>query len=531
MLNMNSIFSDGMVLQRQKKVKVFGRATANQKVIVTIPERGIQVEGQADANEEFQIQLPEQEVGEPCTLVVTAGQEKLEFHDVLFGEVWFAGGQSNMELELGNCKQGPEELARLAQEKKETGKDSDIRFYFTVKMPYENEEWKAKQKASHWCSVNDESAHILSAVGYFAAKRIQEKLQVPVGVINCNHGGTSISCWMKLAELETFENGRWYIQEYQKLVGDKSNEEYLAEMEEYQKTLDNYLKTVERIKEEAASRGETVSGEQMNELAGPYPWPQPQGWLSPYRPGGLAETMLAKVVPYTVRGICYYQGEEDSNRWERYADMLSHLITIWRELWQEENLPVLLMQLPMFLEKGAQDDGSWVGIRRAQEQISKEKEQVYLVPLCDLGEYDNIHPVDKLTPGTRLGGMILNTVYGQKEEGMPMVYAGSFAEAGTLTLYFNNSGGGILVGKNAQGEEPDLISARQAEQEGIEIQGFEIAGADGRFYKADAYVERDFILLTSPEVPKPLLARYAWANYIRANVYNKQGLPLVPFLG
>ena len=100
-------------------------------------------------------------------------------------------------------------------------------------------------------------------------------------MINCNHGGTSISCWMKLEELESFENGRWYIQEYQKLVGDKSNEEYLAEMEEYQKTLDNYLKTVERIKEEAASRGETVSGEQMNELAGPYPWPQPQGWLSP----------------------------------------------------------------------------------------------------------------------------------------------------------------------------------------------------------------------------------------------------------
>lgn len=529
MLKMNSIFSDHMVLQRQKKVAVFGEAKPDEMVTVMIPERSVKETGRADANGHFMVMLPEQEAGKACTLVVATIEEEFCFEDVLFGEVWFAGGQSNMELELGNCKQGPEELQCLKQQKA-SGKDCGIRFYYTVKMPYENEEWLAKEEKAHWCSVADESGHTVSAVAYFAAKRIWQELQVPVGIINCNHGGTSVSCWMGLEELKGFVNGRWYVEEYKKLIGDKSDEEYLAEMEEYHKTLDDYLILVENLKKEACEKGEELSGGQLEELAGPYPWPEPQGGLSPYRPGGLAQTMLFKVVPYTVRGIWYYQGEEDSNRSERYEDMLVHMICYWRGLWNEEKLPFVLLQLPMFLEKGIADDGSWVGIRRAQEQVSQKLDAVSLVPLCDLGEYNNVHPVDKKTPGVRLANYCLDEVYGCGVDGRPMVYAGSFAEAGTLTLYFEHSYGGICIGRNAQGEEPDLLTAQQAEQDNIAICGFEIAGADGRFYPADAYVERDFVILSSPKVPKPFLARYAWANYMRANVYNKAGVPLVPFV-
>jgi sialate O-acetylesterase len=456
--------------------------------------------------------------------------EEVRFANVLFGEVWLAGGQSNMELELGNCKQGNEELAWIAQQAKERGSYDDIRFFFTVKAPYEDEEWTAKQAQMRWHSIAHESGHTVSAVAYFAAKRIQRQLQVPVGIINCNHGGTSISCWIQKEELLSFPEGKLYWQEYGELVGNKTDEMYLQEMEDYNQVLEAYNTAFARETKNAAKRGEELSAEQMEERIGAYPWPQPQGWLSPYRPAGLVETMLMKVVPYTVRGIWFYQGEEDSNRAVRYEVMLTRLIAHWRNLMQEE-LPFVIVQLPMFLEKGATDLGDWVSIRRAQAQVADTVSGVSLVSLCDLGEYNNIHPVDKRTPGTRLGVHTLDVVYGCAVNGRMMRYSGSFVEAGTLTVYFDDSCGGILINRAEQGLEPVLVTARQAQQEGIAIEGFEVAGADGRFYPADAYVEQEFILLTSREVPMPLTARYAWADYTRANVYSKAGMPLQPFAG
>lgn len=529
MIQMNRIFSDNMVLQRGEPVNIFGKAAPESQIEIAIPEREIKVVVTAFEDGQFLARLPSQDVGEPVTLVISeleTGSTK-RFINVRYGEVWMAAGQSNMEFELQNAKQGAAELIHL-EEMRQKGMEPDIYYYFAEKMGYESEEALEREAASCWRSVTDEDVKRLSAVGYFAAKVLAEKLSVPVGIINCNHGGTSISCWMDKPYLNSFAEGAWYIKQYEELVKDKSNEEYLAEMKDYKKLLEEYQALTNRLTKEAEERGETLSGEQLNELAGPYPWPEPQGWLSPYRPGGLYETMFKKLLPYTIKGVWYYQGEEDGPRSSRYEAMLTHLIAEWREGFQKE-LPFFIMQLPMFLEKGLPEQGFFTGIRRAQEQVAQNVSSVTLIPLCDLGEYDNIHPIDKKTPGIRLGNMTWGTIYEGKEEVRAMKYAGYFMEAGTLAVYFDETAGGFMINEAKQGEEPSLITVEEAKKKEVAISGFEIAGTDGIFYPADAVIERSFVILSSTDVPSPMVVRYGQKDYIYCNLYNKQGIPLVPF--
>lgn len=522
------VFSDNMILQREKPVAVFGMAKPQEQITVSLKQRQAAVTVTAEKNGYFIAYLPAQQCGEADTLTISSSDETISYDNILFGEVWYAGGQSNMEFELQNAQSGQEELALL--QKKNDEEAAPIRFYYTEKMPYETEEWKEKIAASCWRDVREEQAKHLSAVAYYAAKQVRDQLQVPVGIINCNHGGTSISCWMSLSYLETFEDGRYYIKQYQELVGDKTNEEYLSEMEDYQKILDEYLTKVEDLKKAAQKDGKTLSGEQINELAGSYPWPEPQGWLSPYRPGGLFETMVKQVCPYTVRGIWFYQGEEDSRRYSRYQNMLTHFISYYRFLWKEE-LPFMILQLPMFLEKGQKEEGIFAGIRKAQKAVSETVAGVALVPLCDLGEYDNIHPVDKLTPGTRLGNMTLNRIYEKGPGQKSMQVKGFFSEGGSLAVYFDSGDEPLFLNTAPQGAEPSLKPLSEATKDGTSVSGFEIAGADGIFYPAEAIFERGFLLLYAKEVPAPIAMRYAARDYIVSNLYNKDHMPLEPYFG
>ena len=545
MLKCANVFSNGMVLQRNKEIAIFGTADAGDIITVQILEREVLVKSRVGEDGRFLVMLPPQEAGDACSVMVTNTVEDIvKFEDVVFGEVWLAAGQSNMELTLANCMQGESELTYLSSEAKENGTiDSlrQIRFYSVVKAPYDNEEWLQKQEENRWHTVLDEEVKELSAIAYFAAKKLQVNLDIPVGIIQCCHGGTSVACWMEQGYLQQFEDGAWYYEQYEALVGDKSNEQYLDEMADYQVVLAEYNRRVDAVKADAKARGEELSGEQINDLVGPYPWPEPQGWLSPYRPAGLFDTMLAKVIPYSMRGVWYYQGEEDAPRYPRYKTMLTKLIQHWRQLWKDV-MEFVIIGLPMFLEKGCEDDGSWAQIRLIQQKVADEVEQCYCVPLCDLGEFDNVHPVDKKTPGERIGTYCSYTVYHMQKQkiddansnqvahlGLPMKLRRAVIVDDIIRLQFDNTYKEILLNVAFQGLEPVLMEEHQADGHGILAEGFEIAGEDQIYYSANAIIQKDEIVLYSEQVDAPCHVRYAYANYMRANVYNKVGLPLVPF--
>ena len=531
MIKLDSIYTNNMVLQRDKEVVFTGTAEPNAYVNIYYGEDGYEGESYADENGRFRVVMPPHPYVEDPTFINVYmdvdegdGEHRVGttfIKNVVFGEVWLANGQSNMEFELCNSIQAEEAFERI---KADSRLAKNIRFYNVIKAPYHSEEWDEKIEANKWVTMDENEAIHSSAVAFFAAVKLYDELNVPIGVVNCSKGGTSVSAWLDLDTLNESEDGKWYIKQYDELVGGKSDEEYFKELDEYNSRLDEYL-----IKKDAEEKkaGRKLSDGELNELIGPYPWPEPYGYKSPYRPGGISETMLKPVISMTYRGVWYYQGEEDADKNEHYKTQFIRYIKFIREKSGNPDLPFIYMQLPVWIDRSLDNETNtgWVEIRRIQGEVGAEVDNVHVIPLIDIGEYDNVHPVDKRTPGNRLGDYTLMEIYGVNDiDARPMTLAFAYSENGAIGLKFNNAQGGFMVNVADQGKEIKLVK-----YDGQKIKGFRIAGEDGVYYDADATVEGDNIILTSDKVPNPVHSSYGWLSYITCNLYNNAGMPLMPY--
>jgi sialate O-acetylesterase len=229
------------------------------------------------------------------------------------------------------------------------------------------------------------------------------------------------------------------------------------------------------------------------------------------RPCGLYETMLRRVCPYTLRGFLFYQGESDDHRPETYETLLTALIGCWRRDWDDSTLAFLNVQLPMYRAAYDPDYKHWCRIREAQANVYRKLRGTGLAVLADCGEFDNIHPKEKATAGHRLALQALCEVYHKMpraKASAPMFVSGYPAGSSFVIRTENAADGFRLTGDAA---------------------GFELAGADGIFYPADAAFAPDCITLTAKQVAAPRYARYAWTNYTEVSVYGMNRLPLMPF--
>ncbi len=183
MLTTAAVFSDHMVLQRGKPIPVWGTCTPGEPVTVTLG--GEKRTAYADQQGDWMAVLPPMDSREALTLTVRSGPEELRFSDAVLGEVWLAGGQSNMELPLRDCRDARREIRLSA--------GRNIRFYTVPRCPTEGPEWESAQRDSRWRAASPDTAGDLSGAAWFFAVQIAEALQVPVGIINCCWGGTSVS--------------------------------------------------------------------------------------------------------------------------------------------------------------------------------------------------------------------------------------------------------------------------------------------------------------------------------------------------
>lgn len=492
------VFSSNMVLQRDREIAVFGTGTDGTVLTVTLGSGS----GSCAVNRgRWRVNLPPMPAGGPFTMTISDGSECKVFENILIGEVWLAGGQSNMELELQNCKNGKRELAGSF--------NSQIRFYSVPKCGWDDETLRQAEAESSWKVCGPDTAAALSAVAYFCARKLREELKIPVGIIVCCWGGTSISCWMSREQLARSKAGQRYLDDYAALAGDKTDAQYDAEMESYFQEYNDWNARVEAMRAQDPS----VTWEVLNVACGVCPWPQPAGRKSPYRPGGLYETMVRRVVPYTIRGFLYYQGEEDEARCVDYGEMMVYLIDQWRGDWGDDELPFLFVQLPMFIAKSEYDSGRdsrhWCVLREHQWRVSRMIRNTALAVVLDCGEFDNIHPLDKQTVGLRLALQALKTVYGRPVSADGPAFRTARPERGGLRVFFEH-GQGLRFRTSPEGS-------------------FELAGADGVYYPAKASIENDTVFLTSGDVPEPLFARYAWASWGPVPLYNAAGIPAAPF--
>ncbi|MBQ9253037.1 MAG: hypothetical protein IJ188_10440 [Clostridia bacterium] len=499
MLKVSPIFSDGAVLCRGKELRIFGEAADGARIHVELRDGkdALLAQGEARAfGGRFLAVLPAQAANTGCRLLISDGQETFCALDVSIGEVFLAGGQSNMELELRNADEGPELI--------DSHVNPMVRYFNVPKYAWFSQERQQAWGQVRWQAIGPGRGQDMSAAAYFFAMKLQRHLQVPVGVIDCYWGGTSITCWMEEKWLRRTAEGLRYIEEYEKKAAGITLEEYLKKEREFRRVLNAWNDAAGKYRAEHPG----CEWAEVEKELGPNPWNPPAGPADPFRPAGLYDTMVAPLSPLTLTGILFYQGETDATSVDsKYDTLMMSLIDRWRETFQEEGLPFLFVQLPVWLEQGKTDTKTWPALRLRQSATRDRMRNTGMACLIDQGEFNNLHPTNKRVVGERLYELAREIIYGEKAEKAPRI-TGRKIEGSMMTLMTDQP----LMARD--GKEPALL---------------ELAGADGNFVPARAMLEGPFLHLTAAGVEHPLHARYAWTDYGLVNLFAANGLPLEPF--
>jgi sialate O-acetylesterase len=518
-LKLPSIFGDHMVLQDGMPLPVWGTADPGQEVTVTFGEKSAKATAGADGK--WEVKLPPIKASsQPGTMTVAAGAQTLQFSDVLVGEVWVCSGQSNMEFPLAAAHNSATELPQA--------NDAQLRLFLVKKTEAHT---PAADVTGQWQVCTPESARGFTAVGYFFAKELRTKLSEPVGLIGTYWGGTPAEAWTSLDGLKQDAMLAHYVQRWEQLDAGYAKAHadlpaataaYKAAFAEWQaKYGKDYAAALKQWAEEnkQAMLAHQAMPRRPNPPA-PIPLaPDPNG--GPGAPAGLYNGMVAALQPYAIRGAIWYQGEANAGRAEEYRTLFPRLIKDWREKWGEGDFPFLWVQLAAY---HADDSDAWPNLRDAQlATLSLPK--TGMATAVDIGLPTNIHPMDKLDVGKRLALAARHVAYGEK-----LVYSGPIFKSATkdgaaLRVQFHDLGSGLEIGQSPWvGPGADTLPADH-------LVGFEIAGADGAWKPADAKIDGNAVVVSSADVPNPAEVRYDWKAYPEGNLYNKDGLPAVPFHG
>ena len=492
------LFTSGCVLCHGKEIRIFGAAQEGITVRGRLTDAAGELLAAASALSDsgcFELTLPPQRPGTGCRLELTDGEDLFSAEDVAIGEVYLAGGQSNMELALSGAEEGPAQAAEA--------RDPWLRFFNVPRMAYDSDAHRKSLADTRWHAVSPDFSGGCSAVAFFFGRKMREKHpEMPLGIIACYWGGTSVTCWMDIPTLESMEEGRRYLLEYREKSGEKTLDAFLEENAIFERELDKWNGAVEAYRREHPG----IPWKEIEDACGKCPWFPPAGPGSPYRPGGLAEHMLRPLAPVTLTAFLYYQGEEDAARTQHYDELMTAMIALWRGWFREKNLPFLFVQLPMWLDFDAEDRKDWARTRLHQARGRDTVPGTGMICLLDQGEYGNIHPTCKRPVGERLAELACLMLYGA-------------GDASPRAEEVRQEGTEILI----RFTEP--VTLREGQPSLLEIAG---TGAD--FVPAEGRTEGNTLRVRAAEVTAPSEVRYAWTDYAeKVPLYGVNGLPAEPF--
>ncbi len=468
------LFTDHLVLQQGQTVSVWGWADDGETVTVHFRDQTVKATAR---NGQWMVRLKKFRSGGPDVLTV-AGKNQIELQDVLVGEVWIASGQSNMQFPLSRSFESGKDIAASA--------NPNLRL-FTVPRLKALEPTNDVHAAWQLCGPGTVPG--FSAVAYYFGRDLQRALNVPVGIIHTSWGGSPAEVWMSRRALAAKP-------EYEKDILDRyesSASRYLAARAQWQK-------------ERAEAKDKQLD---FNKPAPRAPW----------RPTELYNGMIAPLIPYAIKGAIWYQGEANAGRAYQYRSLFPDMIRNWRKDWNQGDFTFLAVQLAPYdkrkhrpLEEIANDTGEsdWAELREAQVHATEVLPEAGLAVITDVGEKDDIHPTKKAPVGERLALAARAIAYHQDVEFSGPVFEKMKVTDGKAVLSFKHTGEGL-------------------EARGGALQGFTIAGPDHRFVRAQAEIQGNKVVVSSPEVSKPVAVRFGWADYPVVNFWNKNGLPASPF--
>jgi sialate O-acetylesterase len=613
------LISNGMVLQRDCELTIWGWASANENIHIQFLDSSYHIS--ASAKGEWAVKVNPHKAGGPYKMIIR-GSNEIIISDILFGDVWVCSGQSNMELQMRRAKPIYEnEIAGSL--------NPNIR-QFVVPQKYNFNSAERDLAYGNWISANPMTVLNFSAVAYFFAKELNEKYKVPIGLINASVGGSPAESWMSEKSLKNFpvhlmeaekfkdsalikqiemaDNTRtraWYTELWQNDLGIrvKGNYWYKPDLntEDWSEiTIPGYFtepdspspngvfwfrkefKLPSGISKEKAllvlgrivdADSVFLNGTFVGTTSYQYPprryeipagilnegsnclvvriisnsgkggfvpdkkyelivdgrridlsgkWKYKQGAkMAPlagftairFKPEGLYNGMINPLLNYRIKGVIWYQGESNAERAVEYRKLFPALISDWRVNWKQGDFPFLFVQLANFMEtRKLPSESNWALLREAQAKTLALPKTGMAITI-DLGEWNDIHPLNKKDVGFRLALAASKIAYAEEN----LVYSGPVyqsmrVDGKHITLSFTNTGSGLNL---KTGSTPC---------------GFSICGPDKLFVWAEGKIVGNQVIVWNDKISQPIAVRYAWAdNPVCANLYNKEGLPAVPF--
>ena len=481
------VISNNMVLQRDTQVPIWGWASPDEEITVTLraEAEGIKpistTTAVADAAGNWQVKLPAMTAGGPYTLRIK-GSNTLALTNVLFGEVWVCSGQSNMQWSVSASKDSEAEIAAAMYPK--------IRLFY---VPRVASGLLQQDVAADWHETTPETVANFSAVAYYFGQKLYKNLDVPIGLINASWGGTRIEPWtppVGFAAVPTLASISKEVQDIQA---------------NYREQLPQKIRDIEAWIAETRKALET--GAQLTQMPNnTHPLAHQQ------RPTALYNAMVHPIVPYAMRGALWYQGESNLREGMLYHEKMKALINGWREVWGQGEFPFYFVQLAPFNYGGRNANPLFLPQIWEAQTATLALPNTGMAVTTDIGNLRDIHPRNKQDVGRRLALWALAKDYGRDDVTYSgPLYKSMLVEGNTIRLTFDHIGSGLT----SRDEEP--------------LTWFQIAGEDKEFVEANATIEGDTVIVSSDAIANPVAVRFGWHQSAEPNFINKEGLPASPF--
>ena len=476
------IFSDNILLQREKPVKIWGTADANAKIDVEFA--GTKKSATADARGKWSLALSPLEASTTPREMKFYENGKLSktVANVLVGEVWILGGQSNMEMTYSWRKINPRPNGKIR--------------YFKNPIALAEKPADDTSPNSRWVAADKNNTHAFSMIGYGFAQYIAEKLDIPVGLVYTARGGAKMETYIPFEAMDASQYLKSRRENYAKSLDAWRNGGYQKAKKKY----DDLMAAIAKAKAENKTPPKHFSYQKVkpDPVAPDFPLSTPAVHFN---------GMVAPVAGYAARGVLWYQGESNS-RDENFAEQFAVLVNSWRNAWSDKSLVWIATEIASFDAK----DADWGKTRQRQRAASHALPDSYIVSAIDTGEQKDIHPADKAAISERMALTALGAVYGDKSAvyKSPEFKSAKYS-AGSAEVLFETFGG-KLAGKG-------------------QPRGFELK-IDGKWVPAKAVLSgADRVKVSAESTAVPQGVRYAFKSWVKPEVwlYNQSGLPAFGF--
>ncbi|MGQ0637122.1 MAG: sialate O-acetylesterase [Planctomycetaceae bacterium] len=476
-----AIISDNMVLQAEKPLPIWGWAEPGEEVTVTLGS----TKETTKANEKgkWQVTLPAQQSSGTAVEMSVAGKNAVTVRNILIGEVWGGSGQSNMQWSV--------QMATNAKEEVASANYPQIRLFI---VPLKAWSSPLDDVQAKWVVCSPLTVGPSSAVLYFFGREIHKSLNVPVGLVTTAWGGSRIEPWISAEQLASQPELKSEHDTHKKEKAARS-----ADLRAQFKVLRDWLETAEKVPAD-------------QDVPDPPAFPADKA-ATMVSPTAMYNSMIHPLRAFALRGFLWYQGESnrgDANR-AHYTDLMKGLIEAWRKAWNQGEFPFLYVQLAPYNYDFGKNE-FWLPEIWEAQTAALSIPNTGMAVTTDIATINDIHPPNKQDVGRRLALWALAKTYGKSD----VVYSGPLfdsmaVEGNKVRLKFRHTGGG-LVSRNGQ-----------------PLTWFTIAGEDKQFHKADAVIDGETVMVSSPAVTSPVAVRFGWHQIAEPNLSNKAGLPAAPF--